>query len=196
MLPLPPARGFPERCFSRHRMAAPPQAAKNRPQIANPRGPCKRHGPDLNRRDCLMNRAAEGPPILLFLMSDDHDVKPKDIELDPIKRDKLTAFKDRAKNISADSKVHRVYATFDSLEDFARKVTQSVAALRRHLGPGQFGRIARVQGVMRPQPQGLLPLGIAGGKRRDVTPDVRTGGFCFCTGPGSGGVEIYGRRLD
>ena len=76
-----------------------------------------------------------GRPILLFLMSDDHEIKPKDIELDPIKRDKLTAFKTRAKNISADSKVHRIYATFDSLEDFRAKAIQSVAELRRHLAP-------------------------------------------------------------
>ena len=72
-------------------------------------------------------------PILLFLMSDDHDVKPKDIELDPANRDKLTHFKDRAKNISADSKVHRVYYTFKSVEDFALAVTKSIADLRRHL---------------------------------------------------------------
>ncbi len=72
-------------------------------------------------------------PILLFLMSDDHDVKPKDIELDLTKRHKLTAFKNRAKNVSADSKVHRVYTTFNSLEDFRAKAIQSVAELRRFL---------------------------------------------------------------
>ena len=84
-----------------------------------------------------------GRPILLFLMSDDHNVKPRDVEPDPTKRDKLTAFKNRAKNISADSKVHRVYDSFDSLEDFHAKAIQSVADLQRHLEPKSPPELAK-----------------------------------------------------
>jgi Domain of unknown function (DUF4062) len=88
-----------------------------------------------------------GRPILLFLMADDHPVTLKDVEPDPAKRDKLTAFKNRAKNNSADSKVHRVYATFDSLEDFARRAIQSAADLRRHL-----------EALPHPQPKAKDPI--------------------------------------
>jgi hypothetical protein len=91
-----------------------------------------------------------GRPILLFVMSDEHDVKPKDVEPDPAKRAKLNAFNDRAKNISADSKVHRIYATFDSLEDFARKAIQSVSDLAGRLWYSFYERGAQMSGVATP----------------------------------------------
>src|ERR1035441_9145185 len=50
----------------------------------------------------------------------------------PQRKKKLNAFRERAKQMK-DSPVHRVYATFDSLEDFTPKAFQAVAELRRYL---------------------------------------------------------------
>src|ERR1039458_7381330 len=72
-------------------------------------------------------------PILLFIMADPllHEA---DLEIDPVKKEKLNAFRERAKQMKPDSPVHRVYATFDSLEDFTAKAIHAVADLRRYLG--------------------------------------------------------------
>jgi hypothetical protein len=72
-------------------------------------------------------------PILLFIMGENHLLREADIETDPGKREKLNAFRERAKLMGPDSAVHRVYATFDSLEDFSTKAIHAVAGLRRHL---------------------------------------------------------------
>jgi hypothetical protein len=74
-----------------------------------------------------------GRPILLFVMGEDHPVLERDIETVALRRKKLKAFRERAKKMRADSSVHRVYATFDSLEDFKEKIGPSVAELRRSL---------------------------------------------------------------
>jgi tetratricopeptide (TPR) repeat protein len=74
-----------------------------------------------------------GRPILLFIMSEDHPVRKGDVETSGAKRKKLNAFRERAKQMKLDSRVHRVYATFDSLEDFNAKAIHSVAALHRYL---------------------------------------------------------------
>lgn len=74
-----------------------------------------------------------GRPILLFIMSEKHSLREADVELDPSKREKLNAFRERAKLIKPESQLHRIYAKFDSLEDFARKATQSVGELSRYL---------------------------------------------------------------
>ena len=80
-----------------------------------------------------------GRPILLFIMGPDHDVKPRDVELDPAKRNKLNAFREEAKKSSAGSQVHRVYKVFNSLGEFEVAVTQSVAELRRLLDAEAVG---------------------------------------------------------
>jgi hypothetical protein len=72
-------------------------------------------------------------PILLFIMGDKHPLREADVELDPGKREKLNLFRERAKLMKPDSPVHRVYATFDTLEEFTSKAIQSVADLRRYL---------------------------------------------------------------
>lgn len=74
-----------------------------------------------------------GRPVLLFIMGPEHEVKERDIELDPDKRRKLDAFRNDAKRSSADSRVHRVYKVFNSLGEFEVAATQSVAELRRFL---------------------------------------------------------------
>jgi hypothetical protein len=74
-----------------------------------------------------------GRPILLFVMGVDHDVKQRDVEQDPEKRRKLEAFREDAKRSSANSRVHRVYKVFNSLNEFEVAATRSVAELRRLL---------------------------------------------------------------
>lgn len=69
-------------------------------------------------------------PILLFVMGENHPVTKADIETDADKIAKLNAFRERAKEMG-DSKVHRIYAAFDNLEDFTRKAIHAIAALRR-----------------------------------------------------------------
>lgn len=80
-------------------------------------------------------------PILLFIMGEEHDVKRNQIENDPKKQKKLDAFRARAKRIATDSAVERVYAVFESLEDFKEKIGPAVAKLadeieRRHESVG------------------------------------------------------------
>jgi hypothetical protein len=74
-----------------------------------------------------------GRPVLLFIMGPDHNVKPGDVEMDPVKRARLEAFRENAKRMSADSPVHRVYKVFNNLQEFEAAAIQSVAELRRHL---------------------------------------------------------------
>jgi hypothetical protein len=72
-------------------------------------------------------------PILLFIMSPDHPVLPRDVETDPARIKKLNAFRERAKLMKPNSQVHRVYAIFNSLEEFNAKAIHAVAGFRRHL---------------------------------------------------------------
>jgi hypothetical protein len=72
-------------------------------------------------------------PILLFIMGENHLLRSADIETEPVKVEKLNAFRERAKQMSPDSPVHRIYATFDSLEEFKEKIIHAVANLRRYL---------------------------------------------------------------
>ncbi len=72
-----------------------------------------------------------GRPILLFLMGDDHPVLESQIDPKRSKlRKKLNAFRERAKKMGPDSHVHRVYATFNSLEDFKEKAFKAIGDLR------------------------------------------------------------------
>lgn len=74
-----------------------------------------------------------GRPVLLFIMGEKHPVIEADVEIDASKREKLNAFRKRAKQMGPDSPVHRVYNTFDSLEEFKEKAAHAVASLRRYL---------------------------------------------------------------
>lgn len=74
-----------------------------------------------------------GRPILLFIMSEAHPVLSKYVETDPVRIEKRRTFIERAKKITSGSKVHRVYADFDSPEDLRIKAAQSFAHLRRVL---------------------------------------------------------------
>ncbi|HEY2069066.1 MAG TPA: DUF4062 domain-containing protein [Rhizomicrobium sp.] len=72
-------------------------------------------------------------PILLFIMGEHHSGHKDDFEHDPEKLEKLNAFRKRAKCMSEDSAVERVYAEFGSLADFKEKIGSSIANLRGHL---------------------------------------------------------------
>ena len=97
--------------------------------------PCRRRNPDgLSITELEFNEAQRmGRPILLFIMGEDHDVKKRDIEQDAANLAKLNAFRERAKQWSAESSVNRVYAVFNSLDEFKEKIRPSLAELHRHL---------------------------------------------------------------
>lgn len=96
---------------------------------------CTKRNPDqLSITELEFNEAQRlGRPILLFIMGDKHHVLPADVETDPDKREKLNAFRERAKQMGPDSPVHRVYSTFNSLEEFSTQCIHAVAELRRYL---------------------------------------------------------------
>ena len=80
------------------------------------------------------NKAMElGRPILLFVMADDHPVTLADVEQGPAKLAKLQAFKESAKKMREGSKVNRIYETFDSPKDFAKKSAIAVGRLAEFL---------------------------------------------------------------
>ncbi|NTW55317.1 MAG: DUF4062 domain-containing protein [Chlorobaculum sp.] len=98
---------------------------------------CPRRNPDkLSITELEFNEAARlGRPTLLFLMGEEHDVKPRDVEKEPEKIIKLNAFRERTKQQSPDSKVHRVYAVFNSLDEFTRQIAAPLTELQKLLEP-------------------------------------------------------------
>ena len=68
----------------------------------------------------------QGRPTLMFEMGDQHPIKSGDVELDPDKREKLQAFRERAKEA-------RIRIKFQSLKEFEREVFPAVAKLKLHL---------------------------------------------------------------
>jgi hypothetical protein len=62
-------------------------------------------------------------------MGNRHSVLPEYVETNRTKKKKLNAFRERAKLASPDSKVHRVYAVFNSLAEFKEKMTLSLLEL-------------------------------------------------------------------
>jgi hypothetical protein len=72
-------------------------------------------------------------PILLFIMSDQHDVKPSDIERESETIQKLERFRERAKRSDAEPSMPRVYKVFSDMHEFEAAAAQSVASLRLYL---------------------------------------------------------------
>ena len=95
---------------------------------------CPERNPDqLSITELEFNEAKRlGRPILLFIMGEDHPGTKRDFEQDPTKIIKLNAFRERAKLISSDSAVQRVYAVFESLEDFEEKINTSLSELKEY----------------------------------------------------------------
>lgn len=96
---------------------------------------CPTRNPDgLSLTHLELDRARElSKPILLFVMGDDHLITVKDVEADPGRQRRLNAFRADAKRMTVESEVERVYADFNSYEDFRVKATQAVARLGRFL---------------------------------------------------------------
>lgn len=67
-----------------------------------------------------------GLPTLIFIMGDGHLLTERDVETDPVKIEKLKAFRERAKEKD------RVYVPFASLDDFTQQAIHVVAGLRRY----------------------------------------------------------------
>ena len=103
---------------------------------------CPNRNPDkLSLTELEFNEAQKlGRPILLFIMGDKHPLREVDVESKAVNRKKLNAFRERAKRMKRDSTVHRVYATFDNLEEFTSMAIQSVAGLRRRLDEKDVNR--------------------------------------------------------
>jgi Domain of unknown function (DUF4062) len=74
-----------------------------------------------------------GRPTLLFIMDKGHLTTEDFIEMDPDKKKKLDAFRERAKISSQNSPVHRVYSVFKSLDDFKVKGSASITELAMYL---------------------------------------------------------------
>jgi hypothetical protein len=74
-----------------------------------------------------------GRPTLLFVMGDDHPVKARDTHGLEKKVRRLAGFRKRAKLASPCGKVNRVYATFNSVQEFKDKIGPSLADLCRVL---------------------------------------------------------------
>ena len=97
-------------------------------------------------------------PILLFIMGAGHQLREADVETDAARREKLNAFRERAKQMNPDSPVHRVYATFDSLEEFSSKAIHGAAGLRRHLDKKGAASIPTQPGGRLPDPTASDPI--------------------------------------
>jgi hypothetical protein len=96
---------------------------------------CSRRNPDnLSITELEFNEAQRLQlPTLLFIMGEGHPLTKLDVERDGLKEEKLNAFRERAKTVPA-SNVNRVYAVFESLEDFKDKLPSSLRDLCNHLG--------------------------------------------------------------
>ena len=92
---------------------------------------CTDRNPDkLSITELEFNEAVrQGRSILLFIMGDDHAIKKSDVEKDTEKETKLNTFRERAKKMGPDSDVHRVYAEFNSLEEFKEKAAKALSDL-------------------------------------------------------------------
>jgi tetratricopeptide (TPR) repeat protein len=74
-----------------------------------------------------------GRPMLIFIMGENHRVRPADVERDQEKTMKLDAFRKEVKRVSEESPIERVYYEFNNLHQFELAAVQSVVELRRFL---------------------------------------------------------------
>ncbi|MEZ5387331.1 MAG: DUF4062 domain-containing protein [Prosthecobacter sp.] len=93
----------------------------------------KRNPKGVSITELEFDKAIElGRPILLFVMGKDHLVHEDHVESKAVNKKKLKAFIERAKTHEC-SEVHRVYAQFNSLDEFKERVGPAIAELRRFL---------------------------------------------------------------
>lgn len=74
-----------------------------------------------------------GLPTLLFIMGERHKGERSDFEQDPEKLAKLEAFRRRAKRALPGGVVERVYATFQSLDEFKDLAANAIADLATYI---------------------------------------------------------------
>lgn len=109
----------------------------------NPTSPA--HNPaGLSITELEFNRAREKPlPTRLLIMGDKHPIPRDLIERDTDKQKKLEAFRTSAKKLEATGDLHRIYQTFDSLEEFKVAITNAAHSLRDHLARPKRARRRR-----------------------------------------------------
>jgi tetratricopeptide (TPR) repeat protein len=72
-------------------------------------------------------------PIVLFIMGEKHPVLKADVEINPDRIKKLDAFREHAKRMRGGSETNRVYAVFESLEQFSAAAAVAIGRLVQHL---------------------------------------------------------------
>lgn len=94
---------------------------------------CSKRNPDnLSITELEFDEAIKlNRPILLFLMGKDHPVKEEHIETVASKKKKLRAFIEKAKKMADGSSVNRVYAVFNSLDEFEKKIGPSILRMQK-----------------------------------------------------------------
>lgn len=122
-------------------------------------------------------------PILLFIMGEGHPVREADVEINATKRKKLKAFRQRAKQMKPDSPVHRVYACFDSFDEFKEKAIHAVASLRRYLDEQDKSST--------PHPQAASPAPVPDKAESDLIP---TPPAFYAEPPYIGSHDFVGRK--
>lgn len=94
-----------------------------------------------------------GRSTLVFVMGDNHAVRLADVEPSAAKKKKLVAFRARAKLAAPDSSVNRVYAVFNSLEEFTKSIAAPIADLATLLNQtSPSARIELAAPSLTPQP--------------------------------------------
>jgi len=81
--------------------------------------------------DAAMNRP--GLPVHVFIMGPDYLTAEADYEPSETKRQKLAAFKERAKVAIPGGTVHRIYKTFNSEADFIAEIRTTAATLQAEM---------------------------------------------------------------
>jgi tetratricopeptide (TPR) repeat protein len=128
---------------------------------------CPKRNPDrLSITELEFNEAMRlKRPILLFIMDKKHPIFEEDVELDPDKRRKLDAFRERAKRMRDGDEVQRVYQTFESLEDFSTAATIAIGKLtqqlERHEAADRSSEIATAAEIsMQPRTLSNIPINV------------------------------------
>jgi hypothetical protein len=93
-----------------------------------------KHNPTgLSVTELEFQRAQNKPlPTRLLVMGDRHPIPRELIERDPDKQRKLAAFRASAKKLEVTGDLHRIYQTFDSLEEFKLAIANAAHSLRDH----------------------------------------------------------------
>ncbi len=100
---------------------------------------------------------ALGLPIRLLVMGDNHPIPKGAIERDPAKQQKLATFIAKAKRLRPDEDLHRIYQTFDSLEDLRVAIQRAAVSLRDHLSQLPTSKASTTPDPAPPDPMPAAP---------------------------------------